>query len=106
MRKIFQLLIVVLLVTPFLAAEQSKPALKVKPVALRVDRPSGDWAQWGGGPQRNNTPEVSNLPTEWNVGGFDPKTGAWKKEKAKNIKWVARLGSQSYGNPVVADGKV
>ena len=25
---------------------------------------------------------------------------------SKNIKWVAQLGSQSYGNPVVADGHV
>ncbi len=33
-------------------------------------------------------------------------TGAWKKETAKNIKWTARLGSQSYGNPVIANGKV
>jgi len=30
---------------------------------------------------------------------FDPKTG-------KNIKWVADLGSQSYGTPIVGHGKV
>ena len=76
-------------------------------MAARVENAKeGDWSQWGGGPQRNNTPEVSGLPVEWNVGSFDSKTGEWKKEKAKNIKWTARLGSQSYGNPVVADGKV
>src|SRR4030095_10345361 len=34
------------------------------------------------------------LPTTWDI-----KTG-------KNIKWVAALGSQSYGNPVVANGVV
>ena len=28
------------------------------------------------------------------------------RSNAKNIKWVARLGSQTYGNPVVAGGKV
>jgi len=66
----------------------------------------GDWAQWGGSPVRNNTPRADNIPSEWQIGGFDPKTGAWLKDKAKNIKWVARLGSQSYGNPVVANGKV
>ena len=33
-----------------------------------------------------------------------PATGT--PQGAKNIKWVARLGSQTYGNPVVADGKV
>ena len=38
--------------------------------------------------------DATGLPTEWDV-----KTG-------KNIKWVASLGSQSYGNPVVAGGVV
>lgn len=66
----------------------------------------GDWAQWGGSPTRNNAPNAKNVPTDWDVGGFDNKTGEWKKDKARNIKWMARLGSQSYGNPVVADGKV
>src|SRR5580698_1480437 len=53
----------------------------------------GDWPMWGGTPDRNM---VSNqqLVTSWDV-----KTG-------KNVKWVAELGSQSYGNPVVADGRV
>jgi outer membrane protein assembly factor BamB len=38
--------------------------------------------------------DATGLPTEWDV-----KTG-------KNIKWVAALGSQSYGNPTVANGVV
>ncbi|MCA9168164.1 MAG: PQQ-binding-like beta-propeller repeat protein [Planctomycetales bacterium] len=65
-----------------------------------------DWNQWGGDSARNNTPEGTNIPIDWNIGSFDRKTGEWNKEKAKNIKWVARLGSQSYGNPVVANGYV
>ncbi len=65
-----------------------------------------DWSMWGGSSIRNNTPDAKNIPTDWNPGEFDSDTGAWKKEKAKNIKWVASLGSQSYGNPVVANGKV
>ena len=50
---------------------------------------------WGGTPQRNmvNTVE-KNIPTRWDV-----NTG-------KNIKWVAQLGSQSFGSPVVAGGKI
>ena len=56
---------------------------------------AADWPHWGGGNGRNmvNRNE-KNLPTTWDV-----QTG-------KNIKWVAKLGSQSYGNPVVADGRV
>ena len=49
---------------------------------------------WGGTPQRNMVSSTKNLPVSWDI-----KTG-------KNIKWKADLGSQSYGNPVVAGGKV
>ncbi len=65
-----------------------------------------DWPQWGGSSTRNNTPIGQNIPTEWNVGKFDYITGEWDPSAAKNIKWVARLGSQTYGNAVVADGQV
>jgi outer membrane protein assembly factor BamB len=48
----------------------------------------------GGTPHRNNTPEGRNVPTDWDV-----KIG-------RNIKWSVPLGSQSYGNVVVANGQV
>ena len=66
----------------------------------------GDWAQWGGTSYRNNTPLGKNIPTDWHTGNFDRKTGAWQKEEARNIKWVARVGSQTYGNPVVSGGRI
>jgi outer membrane protein assembly factor BamB len=53
-----------------------------------------EWSMWGGSPDRNMVSDATGLPTTWDV-----KTG-------KNIKWVASLGSQSYGNPVVAGGVV
>ncbi|HEY3394406.1 MAG TPA: PQQ-binding-like beta-propeller repeat protein [Lacipirellulaceae bacterium] len=68
--------------------------------------PNTDWNQWGGSPQRNNTPVGHNIPAEWEIGEFDYRTGEWDSSTAKNIKWVARLGSQTYGNPVVAGGKI
>jgi outer membrane protein assembly factor BamB len=70
------------------------------------DEVTKEWNQWGGSPQRNNTPVARNIPTEWEIGQFDLRTGEWKREGSKNVKWVSRLGSQTYGNPVVADGKV
>jgi outer membrane protein assembly factor BamB len=86
-------------------------AAPLKPAASAPDNPPQgiqplDWGQWGGSSARNNTPQGKNIPTEWNIGSFDPKTGEWKKEESQNIKWVASLGSQSYGNPVVANGQV
>jgi outer membrane protein assembly factor BamB len=67
---------------------------------------ANDWGQWGGSSIRNNTPDAKNLPTDWNVGEIDQNTGAWNKEKARNIKWASALGFKSYGNPVVANGKI
>ena len=66
---------------------------------------AADWNQWGGSPQRNNTPAATNLPIEWEPGEFDPDTGVWDPATSKNVAWVAALGSQSYGNPVVAGGQ-
>ena len=68
--------------------------------------PTLNWPQWGGDAAHNNTPVGENIPTEWEIGDFDYKTGDWDPTDAKNIKWVARLGSQSYGNAVVFDGKI
>lgn len=58
------------------------------------DPGTGDWPMWGGTPDRNMVSDMKGLPTEWDI-----KTG-------KNVKWVASLGSQSYGNTVVAGGQV
>lgn len=55
---------------------------------------SADWPMWGGTPSRNMVSPLTGMPTSW-----DLKTG-------KNVKWVAELGSQSYGNPVVGGGVV
>src|SRR6185436_594696 len=54
----------------------------------------GDWPMWGGTPDRNMVSNMKGLPAEWDV------------KTKKNVKWVADLGSQSYGNPVVAGGMV
>lgn len=65
-----------------------------------------DWPQWGGTRVRNNVPNASNLPESWNIGKFDRRSGEWDGSRAENMRWFANLGSQTYGNPVVAGGKV
>lgn len=71
------------------------PRADLSKVPLRV------WQMFGGTPFRNmvNTLE-KGLPAEWHIGD------ARRKIPPKNIKWVAKLGSQSYGNPVVYGGKI
>ncbi len=53
-----------------------------------------DWPMWGANGSRNMVSPETGIPRTWDV-----------KSKDK-IKWVAEIGSQSYGNPVIADGKV
>jgi len=54
----------------------------------------GDWPMLGRTSVRNPVVHQGNAPIEWNA-----KTG-------QNIKWSAKLGSQTYGTPVIADGQV
>ncbi len=54
----------------------------------------GDWPMWGGSTDRNMVSDEVDLPYEWNI------------VSKKNIRWRAPLGSQTYGNPIVAKGKV
>jgi outer membrane protein assembly factor BamB len=74
------------------AAALLLPAL---PFVVKASDPgSGDWPMWGGTPDRNMVSKQKNLPTTWDI------------KTKKNVRWVAELGSQTYGNPVVAGGKV
>jgi outer membrane protein assembly factor BamB len=58
------------------------------------DQAGGDWPMWGGSGDRNMVSAMSGAPTSWDL------------QAKKNVKWMAQLGSQSYGNPVVAGGQV
>ncbi len=69
-------------------------AVGQSPRIAASDPGTGDWPMWGGTPDRNMVSNMKGLPTEWDV------------KTKKNVKWVAQLGSQSYGNPIVADGMV
>ena len=60
----------------------------------RSDPANKDWPMWGGTPDRNMVSSMKGLPTTWDV------------KTKKNVRWVAELGSQTYGNPVVSNGVV
>lgn len=55
---------------------------------------AADRAQWGQAWSRNMASPETGLPDS-----FDPETG-------RNIKWVARLGTETHSTPVVAQGRV
>ena len=78
----------VLLVATFGVVALSELEVASRPVA------DGDWPMWGNTLTRNMVSDATGLPDEWNVA------------TSLNVKWVAALGSTSYGNPVIADGKI
>src|SRR3979411_847020 len=61
---------------------------------LASDPGNGGWPMGCGTPDRNMIAPMTGIPTSWDV------------KTKKNVKWMAELGSQSYGNPVVAGGQV
>lgn len=76
-------------------ADDAKPTAKTAGTAAAIDAGrSGDWLMWGGKPDRNMVSLEKNIPAKWDV------------KKGTNIKWATGLGSQTYGNPVVTNGKV
>ncbi len=56
--------------------------------------PAADQPQWGQAWSRNMVSRERGLPD-----AFDPKSG-------RNIRWTAKLGTQSHATPIVAGGRV
>ncbi len=72
------------------------PLVSLGAGAAAQESPSSgsDWPMWGGTPDRNMVSDMTGLPADWDV------------DTGRNVKWMAELGSQTYGNPVVAEGVV
>lgn len=67
---------------------------------------AGDWPQWGGTIHRNMYSPAKGLPDRFEPGKFVRGTEDVDLATTKNVKWVARLGTQSYGNATIAQGRV
>jgi outer membrane protein assembly factor BamB len=72
-----------------LAAPVILAGLGSKPNAWAADQPQ--WGSWG---SRNLVASETRLPDS-----FDVETG-------RNVKWTARLGSETHASPIVANGRV
>ena len=56
------------------------------------------WTMHGGSPARNMVNLVDrNIPTKWSV---------YPDEPHFSVKWQAKLGSRSYGSPIISGGKI
>lgn len=77
-------------------------------VAFQIPQPlaAGDWPMWGRTNHRNMYSPERGLPAQFDPGKFKPGSDEVDLDTALNLRWVAKLGSQTYGNAVVASGKV
>ncbi len=55
---------------------------------------AADWTMWGGTQSRNMISTEKGIIANWDV------------KAKKGVKWIAQLGSQTYGNVTVGGGKV
>jgi outer membrane protein assembly factor BamB len=75
--------------------QQATAALAVTLFALALPAiASENVSMFGGTPARNMVSQATDLPATWDV------------ETGENVKWRQPLGSQSYGGPVLAGGKI
>lgn len=83
------------LLTPCLAA-----------LFLAVPAQAQDWPMWGGDASRNMVSSTKGLPGSFSAGEFIGTSEEIDPKSTENVKWIAKLGSQSYGNPTVANGRI
>lgn len=68
---------------------------------------AGDWSQWGRTSSKNMmAPGAKNLPVTLKPGTMKEGTEQIDPATTENVLWVRKLGSQTYGNPTVAQGRV
>jgi len=82
-----------------------KPFLYLLPLSLILNLQAADWPVWGGNASRNMVSPEKKVLFDFDPGdmGEDEKVDL---KTTKNIKWVAKLGSQAYGNVTIANGYV
>lgn len=95
MHRMFLVLIAIACVAfPHIATAQYDAAAVVAKLKLTQKIGKGDWGQWAGSSHRNSVSSEQNIPTEWDVAS------------GQNVRWSMALGTETYGNPVIANGKV
>lgn len=80
--------------TPLAAQEKDDQALIAREAIKDLKIGAADCPQWQLSPLRNNVVVSEKIPLEWDI------------RSGENVIWSVKLGSETYGNPVVANGKV
>ena len=73
-------------------------------IAIVMQARADDWPMFGRDRTHNAVSPEKGAPTDWQ--NQFPPGGGLGARAARNIKWMAKLGSLSMGGPVVANGLV
>jgi len=87
-------------------AAKSALAIAASLAALCPTANAQDWPMWGRDYSRNMVAHFKGLPIDIVPGQYADNSEEIDINTSKNVKWIAKLGSQSYGNPTVANGRV
>ena len=75
-------------------------------LAAAMNSLAGEWPEWGGDPTRNMVARGAGLPVDFSAGSEIADSKDIDPATAKNCRWVVTLGSESYGTPTIANGRV
>ena len=67
---------------------------------------AAEWPQWGGRNDRNMVSPEKGLPDDFALGSKRSDGSGIDMATTRHVRWVVRLGSQTYGTPTVAGGRV
>ncbi len=67
---------------------------------------ASDWPMWGRDETRNMASSEKGIASDFDAGKFVGSSDEIDPASVRNVKWIAKLGSQSYGNPTIAGGRV
>ncbi|MCS6777119.1 MAG: PQQ-binding-like beta-propeller repeat protein [Chloroherpetonaceae bacterium] len=74
--------------------------------ALATSGWAADWPFWGRDSSRNMVSDETGIPDDFDPGKYKENSEEIDMATTRNIRWIAKLGSQTYGNPTISGGKV
>jgi outer membrane protein assembly factor BamB len=75
-------------------------------IAVPAAARAADWPAWGRDASRNMVSGEKGLPASFSAGKLRASTEEVDLATTRNVRWAVKLGSQCYGNPTVAGGRV
>lgn len=85
---------------------KTKSLLTLVALAAATGLNAADWPEWGGSATRNMVSSEKGMPTTFSPGKKIKGSEEIDMATTKNCLWVAKLGSQTYGTPSVANGSI